>query len=159
MNRKDDLLETLRRSFDGDAWHGPAVLDTLAEVTAEQASWQPPQGAHTIWEITLHIASWANEVAQRLGGGRPGAPKDGDYPTPSGSWEDAIKKVEAARDRVLRVVERLSDADLNKLIGSNHNPELATGFTYAGSIEGLAQHNAYHAGQMRMLLKVGGFLG
>ena len=159
MNRKDDLLETLRRSFDGDAWHGPAVLDTLSEVTAEQASWQPPQGAHTIWEIALHIASWANEVAQRLEGGKPGAPKDGDYPQPTGSWEDAIARVRAARDRLLEVVERLSDSELNKLIGSNHNPELATGFTYAGSIEGLAQHNAYHAGQIRMLLKVGGFLG
>lgn len=159
MNRREELLDTLRRSFDGDAWHGPAVLDALAQVTEAQAAWPPPGGAHTVWEITLHIAAWANEVAQRLEGGKPGEPKEGDYPNRSGSWQDAVARVRAARDRVLSVVEKLSDTDLEKRIGAEHNAALATGFTYAGSIEGLAQHNAYHAGQIRMLLKVSGALG
>lgn len=159
MNRKNDLLDTLRRSFDGDAWHGPAVLDTLADVNEEQAAWRPPNGAHSVWEIALHIAAWANEVAQRLEGGKPGEPKEGDYPKPSGSWEDTIARVEAARDRLVQVVERMHEPELDKLVGAEHNAALATGFTYAGSIEGIAQHNAYHAGQMRMLLKIGGFLG
>jgi uncharacterized damage-inducible protein DinB len=159
MNRKEDLLDTLRRSFDGDAWHGPALLDTLADVTEAQAAWKPAGGAHTVWEITLHVAAWANEVAQRLEGGKPGEPREGDYPKPAGSWKDAIGKVRQARDRLLGVVEKLSEDDLNKRIGAEHNAALATGFTYAGSIEGLAQHNAYHAGQMRTLLKVSGALG
>ena len=158
MNRKDELLDTLRRSFDGDAWHGPAVLDTLAEVTDGQAAWRPPEGAHSIWEITLHIAAWANEVAQRLEGGKPGEPREGDYPKPSGSWNDAIARVGDARDRLMSVAEKLSDEDLNKRVGEQYNAPLATGFTYAGSIEGIAQHNAYHAGQIRMLLKVAGAL-
>jgi uncharacterized damage-inducible protein DinB len=158
MTRKEELLDTLRRSFDGDAWHGPAVLDTLSEVREAQALWQPPEGARTIWEIALHIAAWSNEVAQRLEGGKPGEPKEGDYPKPKGSWPDAIATVRAARDRLVKVVAGLSDDDLNKLIGAEHNAALATGFTYAGSIEGLAQHNAYHAGQMRMVLKIMGGL-
>ena len=158
MNRKEELLDTLRRSFDGDAWHGPAVLDTLADVSEAQAAWKPPGGAHTVWEIALHIAAWAGEVAQRLEGGKPGEPKEGDYPKPSGGWRDAVARVRAARDRVLRVVEKLSDDDLNKRVGEQYNAPLATGFTYAASIEGLAQHNAYHAGQIRMLLKVSGAL-
>jgi uncharacterized damage-inducible protein DinB len=156
--RKDDLLETLRRSFDGDAWHGPAVLDTLENVSKQHASWQPPGGAHTVWEITLHIAAWANEVAQRLEGGKPGEPKEGDYPLVSGHWEDAIERVVEARDRLISVVEGLSEEDLDKRIGQNHNAALATGFSYAGSIEGLAQHNAYHAGQIRVILKMAGGL-
>ena len=159
MNRKNDLLDTLRRSFDGEAWHGPAVLDTLADVNEEQAAWRPPNAAHSVWEIALHIAAWANEVAQRLEGGKPGEPKEGDYPKPAGNWEDAIARVEDARDRLVDVVKRMREPELDKLVGSEHNAALATGFTYAGSIEGIAQHNAYHAGQMRMLLKIGGFLG
>jgi uncharacterized damage-inducible protein DinB len=154
--RKDDLLETLRRSFDGDAWHGPAVLDTLKGVTSKQASWRPPGDAHSVWEIALHIAAWANEVAQRLEGSKPGEPKEGDYPAPAGEWKDAVRQITAARDRLIGVVEKLSEADLDKRIGQQHNAALATGFTYAGTIEGIAQHNAYHAGQMRMLLKISG---
>jgi uncharacterized damage-inducible protein DinB len=156
--KKDELLDTLRRSFDGDAWHGPAVLDTLASITEPHAAWRPPQGAHTIWEIALHIAAWANEVAQRLEGGQPGEPEEGDYPKVTGSWEDAIDRVREARTRLLSVVAKLSEADLAKRIGTEHNAALATGFSYAGTIEGLAQHNAYHAGQIRMLLKIAGGL-
>jgi uncharacterized damage-inducible protein DinB len=156
--RKEDLLDTLRRSFDGDAWHGPAVLDTLAGVSKEHATWNPPAGAHSIWEISLHIAAWANEVAQRLEGGKPGEPAEGDYPQVYGKWPETIERVRAARDRLVGVVEKLSEADLDKRIGTEHNAELATGFTYAGSIEGLAQHNAYHAGQIRLLLRMAGGL-
>ena len=153
---KAELLDTLTRSFDGGAWHGPAVLDTLEGVKPEHAAWQPPGGAHTVWEIALHIAAWANEVAQRLEGGGAGEPAEGDYPAPNGNWDDALAAVRASRTRLLTVVEKLSEKDLDKRIGQEHNAELATGFTYAGSIEGLAQHNAYHAGQMRILLKMCG---
>lgn len=156
--RKAELMDALLRSFDGGAWHGAAVLDTLENVTAEQAAWQPPGGAHNVWEIALHIAAWANEVAQRLEGGSAGEPAEGDYPKPAGSWDDGVAKVRAARTRVLTVVEKLSDADLQKMIGREHNAELATGFTYAATIDGLIQHNAYHAGQMRTLLKISGAL-
>ena len=154
--RKDDLLETLRRSFEGDAWHGPAVLDTLEDVTEEEAAWQPPNGAHSVWEIALHIAAWANEVAARLDGKTPGEPAEGDYPRPSGNWEDAIARVRDARTHLCQVVAQLSEEDLDKRIGTTHDAALATGFSYCATIEGLAQHNAYHAGQMRTLLKISG---
>jgi uncharacterized damage-inducible protein DinB len=157
--RKDDLLETLRRSFEGDAWHGPAVLDTLAEVTSKDAQSRPPNGAHSIWEITLHIAAWANEVTARLEGKTPGEPAEGDYPKPSGDWEEAVARVREARTKLCQVVAELSEEDLEKRIGTVHDAALATGFTYAATIQGLAQHNAYHAGQIRMLLKISGALG
>jgi uncharacterized damage-inducible protein DinB len=156
--RKDGLMDALLRSFDGGAWHGPAVLDTLEHVTPEQAAWQPPGGAHTVWEIALHIAAWSNEVAARLEGKTAGEPAEGDYPSASGEWDDAVEKVRQARTRILTVVEKLRDADLEKMIGREHNAELATGFTYAATIDGLIQHNAYHAGQMRTVLKISGAL-
>ena len=79
-----------------------------------------------------------------------------DYPQVTGHWEDAIERIVRSRDRLLSVVDGLSEEDLDKRIGQSHNAELATGFSYAGSIEGLAQHNAYHAGQIRVILKMAG---
>lgn len=152
--RKDELLDTLRRSFDGDAWHGPAVTDAITGVTDVQAARRPPGGAHSIWEITLHVAAWANEVARRLHGHDPGEPQEGDWPVTGGSWREAMQRVKAARDRVVRRVEELADADLDTVVGGTRDPALGTGFTYGGMIEGLAQHNAYHAGQIMLLRRV-----
>jgi uncharacterized damage-inducible protein DinB len=154
--KKEELVQTLLRSFDGGAWHGPAVFECLEGVTEKQAAWQPPGDVHTIWGLTLHIAAWANEVAQRLEGGEPGEPAEGDWPMPTGKWEDALATLRAARTRLMTVAEKLTDADLEKQIGNVLNKELATGFSYAGSIEGLAQHNAYHGGQISVLKKMAG---
>ncbi len=145
--RKDELLDTLRRSFDGDAWHGPAVREAMEGVSPELAAHRPPSIVHSIWETALHIAAWANEVARRLEGNSPGDPAEGDWPEMKGSWKDAAQRVREARDRVVDVVESLSEKDLEKKVGNN--------FTYAGIIEGLAQHNAYHAGQIMLLRRLG----
>lgn len=152
--KKAELLDTLLRSFDGGAWHGPAVFEAIEGVTEKQAAWRPPGDAHSIWELTLHVAGWANEVAQRLEGGEAGEPVEGDWPPATGKWDDAIAKLREARTRLVTVTEKLSEADLEKQIGTVHNQELATGFSYAATIEGIAQHNAYHGGQISLLKKM-----
>ena len=35
------LAEQLRRAFDGDAWHGPALLELLADIDAPTAAAKP----------------------------------------------------------------------------------------------------------------------
>lgn len=157
MTRKEELLETVRRSFDGDAWHGPALQDALADVTARQAAARPSPDVHSIWEITLHAAGWAREVASRLGGRAPQEPDAGDWPAQGSTdeeWADAVRQLVTARDVLLAAIGSLSEADLDRMIGTNPEPALATGFSFAGSLEGLAQHNAYHAGQISLLKKM-----
>jgi uncharacterized damage-inducible protein DinB len=159
MTRKEELLDTLRRSFDGEAWHGPALEDAVADVTAEEAVWKPAQHVHSIWEITLHVAGWAGEVASRLAGGTPKEPELGDWPEigkdeDDEGWQDAIQRVFNARDVVMAAARKLEDADLDITSGTSIDPPLGTGFSRAGLIEGLAQHNAYHAGQITLLKKL-----
>lgn len=152
--RKAELIDTLRRSYDGDAWHGPSFSDVIKGVADSQAAKRPPGNAHSIWELTLHIAAWSNEVARRLQGAAPGNPEEGDWPVTGGSWEDAVQRVFDARDRVLEVIDGLTDVDLDRRVGQTENADLGTGFTYAAMIEGLAQHNTYHAGQIAILRRI-----
>ncbi len=49
------IADQLRRAFRGEAWHGPSLLDLLAEITPEQARARPLRSAHSIWELVLHI--------------------------------------------------------------------------------------------------------
>jgi hypothetical protein len=69
MSREMERLEDqLRRSFEGDAWHGPAVLEVLAGVDAGQAAARPIADGHCIWELVLHLAGTYRLVLRRLGG-------------------------------------------------------------------------------------------
>ena len=48
-------------------------------------------------------------------------------------------------------VERLRPADLERLIGDTREPALGTGVTVGAMLVGLAQHDAYHTGQLALL--------
>ena len=75
----DRLVDQLQRSFEGEAWHGPAVLDALRGVSAEEAHAHPVAGAHSIWELVLHLAATYRLVLRRLQG-------DATYLTPEEDW-------------------------------------------------------------------------
>jgi len=52
------IAEQLRRAFEGDAWHGPALLELLQDVDAVTAAAKPLPDVHSIWELVLHVAVW-----------------------------------------------------------------------------------------------------
>ena len=62
------IEEQLRRAFEGDAWHGPAVLETLQGITAAQAHAHPIAGAHSVWEVVLHLSYTYRVVLRRIRG-------------------------------------------------------------------------------------------
>jgi hypothetical protein len=51
------IVDQLRRAFEGDAWHGPSVLEALTGVNAKMAAAKPIPTAHSIWEIVEHIGA------------------------------------------------------------------------------------------------------
>ncbi|HTS08685.1 MAG TPA: DinB family protein, partial [Candidatus Eisenbacteria bacterium] len=62
------IADQLRRAFDGSAWHGPALLEILADVDAAAAAARPIANVHSIWELVLHIAAWDGAGLRRLAG-------------------------------------------------------------------------------------------
>ncbi|MDQ6926057.1 MAG: DinB family protein [Candidatus Eremiobacteraeota bacterium] len=151
------LLDTLRRSFDGDAWHGPALADALRGVDAQHAIAHPVSGAHSIWELTLHLAAWTREVARRLSGTVPAEPTEGDWPNGATApdavaWDAARASLNAARDQLLRAVAALPPDQLDRSLPRPESTGDSAGVpTYAVMLTGLAEHNAYHGGQIALL--------
>src|SRR4030095_4142185 len=102
------LQEQVRRSFEGDAWHGPAVLEVLAGVTGDEAAAPPVAGGPSIWELVLHLAGTYRLVLRRLGGdGAPLSPED-DWPplpevTPE-NWRDAVDALRPLNQDLRRAV-------------------------------------------------------
>jgi hypothetical protein len=58
MTETERIRDQLRRAFEGDAWHGPGVLELLGERNREPGRRHPIAGAHSIWELVVHIQAW-----------------------------------------------------------------------------------------------------
>jgi hypothetical protein len=151
----EHILDSLRQSLSGDPWHGAAVATLLADVPPGDAIAHPVPGAHSIIELVLHLAAWTQEVGSRLRGNPPALPAIGDWPAWDGdagrAWDSAQRTLDEAHADLLRFVERLPVGRLSDRIGDSREPALGTGVTVAAMLAGLAQHNAYHGGQIMIL--------
>ena len=144
------IADQLRRSFEGGAWHGPALMEVLEGVTARQAAARPIAGAHTIWELVLHLEAWTGVEIERLAGKKVEEPETGDWPaltdTSETAWREAKRKLEAAHRQLLAAVERLPESRLDEMApGRDH--------TIYFMLHGQVQHTLYHAGQIAVLKK------
>lgn len=151
------LSADLHRIYAGNAWHGPSVLDALDGVTAGQAAMRPLAGAHSIYELTHHIAAWMGEVTSRIQGNRTGMPADGDFPAPGAkvddaTWADVLTRLERRQAELLEAVAVFDESRLDEPVDPK-NKGVDGPVTYRALLSGLAQHSAYHAGQIVLLKK------
>lgn len=142
----------------GDPWHAFSTRKILRDVSARQAAAHPPGQAHSIWQIILHMTAWTHEVAARLAGGKPGDPAEGDWPRVGGTsdaeWRAALAALDTAQQELSAAAARVADATWDEPVGGVRDPALGTGKSYLETLEGLALHHAYHAGQISLLLRV-----
>jgi uncharacterized damage-inducible protein DinB len=157
-DRLTSTVGEVRRMYDGNAWHGPGVLDVLNGITATQAAARPLSNAHSIFELTHHMAAWIGEATSRIRGEPAGDPADGSFP-PRGvpvddaAW-DAVRDLLARRHREFcDTVAALDPARLDDPVNASTRPDAAHPRTFSALIHGVVQHNAYHAGQVMLLRK------
>jgi uncharacterized damage-inducible protein DinB len=153
----NSLIDDIRRIYEGNAWHGPAVLDAIRDVTATHAAARPLPGAHTIYELTHHIAAWIGETASRLQGNAPAMPVDGDFPPQSATvdseaWSEVCALLERRQAELLEAVASFDAARLDEAVDPKRKNEDGP-VTYRALLSGIAQHTAYHAGQIVLLRK------
>jgi uncharacterized damage-inducible protein DinB len=153
------LVDQLERTHDGDPWHGPSRASLLGDVTAAEAKRRPGPTAHSIWELVLHMTAWTREVARRLEGHKAAEPEMGDWPAPPAvpderAWRAAVTALDEAHAALRETVRILDPSRLAMRVGDERNPPLGTGVTFAQTINGLVQHDAYHSGQIALVKKL-----
>jgi uncharacterized damage-inducible protein DinB len=157
MERNSILIDELRKSVFDDPWHGPSVKNIINDISEEHALAHPVKNAHSIFELVLHMWAWTEEVLSRLNGHPPQDPEAGDWPNPVGynndGWNAIKEKFFSSTVTLFNSLEKFPEDKLKDIVGGIRNPSLGTGISYEAMIHGLAQHNAYHAGQISLLKK------
>jgi uncharacterized damage-inducible protein DinB len=144
------IAEQLRRAFNGNAWHGPSLLELLKDIDAGMAAAKPIPDAHSIWELLLHIAVWDGAALVRLGGKKYQPEGDDNFPpvvdASEAAWQKCIADAKRVHDKLVRMVATLPDARLrDRVPGKRYN--------FYFMLHGIAQHELYHAGQIAVLKK------
>lgn len=154
----DALLKQMAATNLGDPWYGTSRSDILDDVTATQAASHPIGGAHSIWELVLHMSAWTGEVLRRLGGSEPAEPAEGDWPgvpanATAAAWHKALANLEAAHAELQDAAQDLPIRRWHEPVGKHRDAPIGSGVTIGEMLVGLAQHDAYHTGQIALLLK------
>lgn len=143
------VLDLFEEGFERKTWHGPNLWQSLKGVTAKQAAWRPGPNRHDIWEVALHAAYWKYAVRRRLEGGKPGsfALKGSNFftrPEP-GKLSDAAWKADKS---LLRQEHEALRKAIRSALEKGVTPKVRR------MLWGVALHDVYHAGQIRLLRRL-----
>jgi uncharacterized damage-inducible protein DinB len=150
MSEMKLLADQLNRAFDGEAWHGPALMEILDEINAESAAAHPIPEAHSIWELVLHLTTWERVIARRIHGEALMPSDEENFPTvqqpTERAWQGAIKAMRATHSDLIQLVSAMKESRLNE-------PVPGKDYDLRFMLTGAVQHAAYHGGQIALLKK------
>jgi uncharacterized damage-inducible protein DinB len=146
--RIDDLLLALQGAFTKRGWHGPTVLESVARITPAQARKRLDGARNSVHELVDHIAYCEAEGLDYIRRGRPPEQPDGGWHRPNTSFATSLQHMKRTHQSLVRSVSRLKDQDLDRKCQTHTSGRMSLGQV----LHGIAAHDAYHAGQIRLLL-------
>ena len=150
MSQKQLLLQVLDEAYDKRAWHGPNLQQSIEGVSARQAAWRPGRGRHNIWEEVVHAAYWKYAVRRRLL-----EEKRGSFALKGSNWFSRSQQgANEAAWRADRALLEREHAALRRAVAQT--ADTPRGRKLLRHIYGIALHDAYHAGQIRLLRRLMG---
>ncbi|HVS74318.1 MAG TPA: DinB family protein [Candidatus Acidoferrales bacterium] len=151
MKTEGLLLKILDEAYWKRTWHGPNLRQSLRGVTAKQAAWRPAPGRHNIWELAVHAAYWKYAMRRRLEGG-----KRGSFALQGSNFFERPGKG-GSNEAAWRADKGLLEREHVALRGSVKKAIRAgRAARFVRQIFGVAFHDVYHAGQIRLLRRLQG---
>jgi uncharacterized damage-inducible protein DinB len=144
------IADQLNRAFDGEAWHGPALMEVLDGIDATTAAAHPIPGAHSIWELVLHLATWERVIARRIQGETLMPSDEENFPQvqqpTNAAWQEALQTLRTTHSELIQLVSSMKESRLNERVpGKDYDLRFM--------LTGAVQHAAYHGGQIALLKK------
>ena len=147
----DLILALLNEAYDKRTWHGPNLKQSIRGVSAKQAAWRPGPGRHNIWEFTVHAAYWKYVVRRRIEGGKRGL-----FALRGSNFFTRPERGKL-NEEAWRADKQLLESEHRALRTAMHRVlETPRGEKFLRHLFGIAFHDVYHAGQIRLLRRLSG---
>jgi hypothetical protein len=149
LKTRELVLTLLDEAYRKKTWHGSNLKQAIRGVSAKEAAWRPGAGRHNIWEETLHTAYWKYTVRRRIEGGKSGSfvlkgsnffPRPEKGKASEAAWRGDKELLEQEHRALRAAIEKVLDTP--------------RGARFLRQIYGVAFHDIYHAGQIRLLRRL-----
>lgn len=152
MGETEAIAERLRAVWQGPCWHGPPVRVVLDGVRAAEAAARRLDGRHSIWEIVNHISAWRESAVRGVTSGFVSVAAKDNFIAPAEiseqAWKATLARFDASAAALLDLLSSLHSSDLDRMVQGETEP-----YSVRFLLDGVADHDLYHAGQIRLLRK------
>lgn len=151
MKETQRLEELFNDLYDGNPWLDVTLMGSLKNVDASAAQFRISEKRNSIWEIVNHIILWRKNVLERLDGKTPLTPENNYFETQKDlsekAWIDTLQALEASQQQWLKALRIFDETRFD--VQAPVNP-----ISFYKHIHGVLQHDAYHLGQINLLLRI-----
>jgi uncharacterized damage-inducible protein DinB len=145
----DRIRDQFERAWDGDAWHGPPMVQLLDSIDSATSQWRPAASAHSIQDLASHVVFWLDAAHRRLDG-EEYLPESGDWEVPPAeSWDGTKARLGETYRSLVDAIAATPDSRLR-------DPVAGKPYDIYVLLHGVLQHTLYHAGQMAMMRRLAG---
>ncbi len=145
MSEIRKIINTLKHTYEKNAWHGPAVLETLSDISAKDAL-KKIGDSHSIIELVAHMVAWRNYVTEKLKGNAGYELSDEqNFPKVTG-WKQVLAQLAQSQQNLIEALEETPDERLNKKVPNRE-------FKFYTMLQGIIHHDLYHLGQIQIIKK------
>ncbi len=139
------IIKQLERVFNGPAWHGPSVVETLNALKEESKN-SSFKNSHSIIELIAHMTTWRKFVIARLKGDEEYTVSD-EMNFPSGTdLAGTIEQLKSSQKELIAAIQSFPEDRLTEKVGGKE-------FSYQTMLHGILHHDLYHLGQIVLLNK------
>lgn len=146
-------ITKLNLLMDGEAWVGENFLNKLQGLEESHAFMAPLPGINSIAALICHCTYWQMVAVQRILGNhsyRDQTVGELNFPPLASlqakGWDTIKNEFIRSHHKLLETIGRQTD----DFLGREYHP----GHSYDYLIDGIIQHNAYHLGQVVLILKM-----
>lgn len=147
------VIQNLETSLSGRPWYGKAVYELLQEIDESKTTFKPNHQDHSLNDLLWHMITWAEFVLAHLENQEEAERKaiearDWRITDPfHHSWQKGITKLKSIHKKIADLLADKEDSFLNEMVPNRP-------YNFRFMLNGLIQHNIYHAGQMAYLKKM-----
>lgn len=154
MNKEiQSIIRNLDNVNKGQPWFGRPVYSLLDEVDPSLVYNKPGNTNHSLIELLYHLVTWADFTLKRIEGD-----KEQDLAVFEKSdwreidpkvhtWKKGMKQYKDIHEKIISLLSKKEDTFLKEIVDYRN-------YNFRFLLNGLIQHNIYHAGQIAYVSKM-----
>jgi uncharacterized damage-inducible protein DinB len=147
------IIRNLENTLDGEPWYGRPVYALLRDVDPAFAFTKPSEDSHSCIELLYHMLTWAEFTLKRIEGDKTTELKtfeeiDWRAVDPNvHDWDEGLAALIATHQQIIALLKTKDESFLKETVDHRN-------YNFRFLLNGLIQHNIYHAGQIAYLHKM-----